>query len=119
MSETPKRRRVIKPGRQAEYRNGVSVSQSRLWDIFAEARILAKEASGDLTVRELYKRPASPAYHQPPGTLSIKLGYFDANGSKVAETHHFELLDGSIGASHRREPKLVVHNGVLYYFPDH
>ena len=52
----------------------------------------------------LAEHPPSPTYHQPKGTKSQKIGYFDRNGIKVAEVHQYLLPDGSIGASGIPDP---------------
>jgi hypothetical protein len=33
----------------------------------------------------------------------------------VAEVHYYERPDGSIGASGQRDPKEIVHEGILFF----
>lgn len=61
--------------------------------------------------------PPNPRYHQPPGTLSQRVEYWESTGNslrKVAIVHQYLLPDGTLGASGLPDPKRVLHDGVIF-----
>ena len=119
MARSPRRRGHIKPGDIARQRKvarkGVAVTAQELFRIFDQSKILQRVKAGELTERVLRSGPAAPEYGQPPGTESRYVGYIDRAGEKLAEAHYFRCPDGSIGASGRIDPKIVLHQGTLYF----
>jgi hypothetical protein len=40
--------------------------------------------------------------------------YFDRHGRRIAVVHRYVRPDGSLGGRGRNDPKLLLHNGVIY-----
>ena len=123
MSSDPskRRRRIFKPGILARRKSSPNPYQAatayQLRRIFADAEILKKAASGELTAVVEEEHPAAPEYNQDEGTMSQLLVYYDKSGSAVAEAHQFLKKDGSLGASGQPDPKMVVQGGIQYHLP--
>ena len=56
----------------------------------------------------------SPTSNQKPGTKSQILAYLGEHGIEIARAHRYLLPDGSLGGSHKPDPKHILHEGVLY-----
>jgi hypothetical protein len=84
--------------------------------VFNEGRFWVKAQRGELRQKILKSRvPVPPAAHEPRGTLSQYIAYIDADGDEVARVHQYLRPDGTLGASGRPDPKLVIAGGVVYY----
>ena len=57
------------------------------------------------------KHPSPPRADEPICTRSQIIAYLDAEGRRVAVVHQFVRQDGSIGASGRPDPKMLLHEG--------
>jgi hypothetical protein len=91
-------------------------TEGELRALFATARILQREADGELH-RVVVSR----------GEFNVKLDdeddyvqtvitdFLDSHREQHARTHHYERRDGSIAASGLLDPKRVLYNGQLYY----
>ena len=96
------------------------VDERKLRELFNDPetnRILRMQTSHEVTVRE---EPATAG--QVAGTMSfIKdwYGYDETRGESffVATVHYYKRPDGSIGASGKQDPKIVVVGGVRYIDP--
>ena len=51
---------------------------------------------------------------EPGGTLTIGQEYYD-NGVLIALVFHYQRPDGSIGASGKRSPKMLLIGGIIHY----
>ncbi len=51
---------------------------------------------------------------QPHGTKTQMVEYIDANGAQIALVHQYKLLDGTLGASGRPDPKKLRIGDILY-----
>ena len=62
-----------------------------------------------------------PTNGMPPCTRSQAIGFKSAQtpAQLVAVVHQYVLADGSLGASGRPDPKLLLHDGVLYQADPH
>jgi len=58
--------------------------------------------------------PNPPPHGESLCTRSQYISYVDANDEPVVEVHQYVRRDGSIGASGRPDPKLLVMGGVIY-----
>jgi hypothetical protein len=112
-----RRHRIIGPGLQAQLKTGQHVSATQLRQIYASARIEARETAGDLV-----KRPGKFVHlgkdrgEIPACSHSGRIAFRDLKNEKHAEVHCYILPDGSIGGSGLLDPKEVRYNGVLYFY---
>jgi hypothetical protein len=74
-------------------------------------RIMAGEYR-PLIVYDKHRNP--PLSFEPFCTRSQRVAYYDTRGDKIVEVHRYLRQDGTIGASGQADPKLLLHNGVLY-----
>src|SRR5258707_1282052 len=51
----------------------------------------------------------------PSGTRSQLVAYYNSAGTKIAIVHQYLKPDGTLGASGRPDPKLLLHRKVLYF----
>src|SRR2546430_901633 len=58
--------------------------------------------------------PSPPLAFVPDCTRSQLVAYVDAVGTTIALVHQYLKPDGTLGASGRPDPKMLLHNGVLY-----
>jgi hypothetical protein len=56
----------------------------------------------------------TPKRGMPPCTRSQVIGYRRHGRELVAVVHQYVLASGRLGASGRPDPKLLLHDGVLY-----
>ena len=90
------------------------VSATELRRIFNELRLAEAVAAGKLSIRlRKDKDPSPPAASEPLCTRSQAVAYLDDQGSRVAVVHQFLRQDGSLGASGRPDPKMVLHRGEI------
>jgi hypothetical protein len=92
----------------------VLVPEAQLRQLFAQNRILERLALGEVREDIVRSGTPSPDSGQDAGTMSRYVAYFDRWGVLLAEAHYFLRQDGSIGASGLIDPKLVLHEGVIY-----
>jgi hypothetical protein len=91
----------------------VIVSPEELRRLFNEQRLYERALDGDLqVVVEASSRPRDSS-GQPSGTVSEEVSYW-SEGQIVARVHQFVLPDGSLSASGKPDPKLVVHEGTVF-----
>jgi len=84
-------------------------------EIFNREQYWEKVQRGDLYAVLLEDRiPSFIAANEPPGTRSQMISYRDKNDNEVARVHQYLRPDGTIGASHKPDPKRLLFNGVLY-----
>jgi hypothetical protein len=82
------------------------------------AEILPRIEAGEVKEVILSENPASPAFGQPPGTLSQMVAYLEARDGRIrqlARAHRYLRPDGTLGGSGKRlpDPKEVLHEGKL------
>ena len=68
---------------------------------------------GKFMIRKIKDRHPAPRF-LPFCTRSQMLVYLDRRGEKVAEVHQYLQPDETLGASGKPDPKMLVHDGVLY-----
>jgi hypothetical protein len=61
-----------------------------------------------------YSQPTPMETREPGGTLTIGQEYYD-NGVLIALVFHYQRPDGSIGASGKRSPKMLLIGGIIHY----
>ena len=90
------------------------IPASHLRRIFNERRLTEAVEAGELTIQMKRDRhPSPPRADEPICTRSQAIAYLDAEGRTVAVVHQFTRQDGSIGASGRPDPKLLLHEGEI------
>jgi hypothetical protein len=116
MSGPPHRRRSrpFKPGQQALQLKARTVSDEQLRQLFVDARILERVQNGELVEHVIKENTPAPESNQSEGTKSQYIAYRDKAGKTIAEAHRFLRKDGSLGASHKADPKMVLHEGTIY-----
>lgn len=82
--------------------------------MFNDGAYVERAKSGELSEKVLAQNNASSKAHQPPGTISQLIAYFDAKGREVARAHRYLRRDGTLGASGKPDPKKVFKDGKLY-----
>ena len=90
------------------------VSEEEIRRLFADAKIMERVQAGELVEIELDKRTPSPDYGQEEGTLSQYIAYRTKDGKTIAEVHQYLRKDSSLGGSHKPDPKMLLHGGVVY-----
>ncbi len=91
------------------------VSARVLRQIFNEGQCWEQIQQGLLQpILRADKHPSSPRASEPICTRSQYIIYVNTDGQKVAEVHQYLRADGSIGASGRPDPKLLMVDGVIY-----
>ena len=92
----------------------VRISERDLQNKFNHGEGGLRDRMDELEILCDYDEPASPSSKQDPGTRS-KLFKFRENGITVMALHFFLKVDGSLGASGKFDPKILMVNGILYY----
>jgi hypothetical protein len=107
----PRKPRHFKPGKLAKQQKGLPVTAARLREIYHEARIEQRAATGELTTEERYNKHLDPPLEfEPRCTCSIRQAFLQKDGKTVAEVHFYRRPNGSIAASGLLDPKEVFHN---------
>ena len=83
--------------------------------LFSEGGYEEKLRTGELTAKlKRDSHPSPPRAFLPTCTRSQILVYLDRSSRMVAVVHQYLRPDGTLGASGRRDPKALRHEGVLY-----
>lgn len=83
--------------------------------LFSSCRILERIDRAELRPFVDTSREVPTNHHEPEGTLSQLLHIYDvADNAKVAIMHQYLRPDGTIGASGRPDPKMLVVDGVMH-----
>lgn len=82
-------------------------NQRRLWND-AQSGKLAQHVVKD-------RHPSSPLANEPVCTRSQLVRYADQHGTTVALVHQYLRQDGSLGASGRPDPKLLIDGGEVLH----
>jgi hypothetical protein len=94
----------------------VYVSAQQLRKLFNEGQYAQRARRGEfrrVTIRDKRADPIKTG--EPRGTKSQMIAYIDANGNQVALVHQYLRPDGTFGGrGHRPDPKIILHDGVLY-----
>jgi hypothetical protein len=90
------------------------VVASELRRLFNEGRYYERVLSGELAERIRMDKPTKGTLHTPVGTRSQSVEYYDQEGQRVAVVHQYLLPDGTLGASGRPDPKMLLVGNVLY-----
>ena len=93
-----------------------SASDWELRGMFNDGEFWKKAKCGDL-IQNIVKEnhPSAPLAPVPYCTRSQLISYHDKSGRKVAIVHQYLKPDGTIGASGKPDPKMILHNGVRYH----
>lgn len=84
--------------------------------IFNEGRYWERALSGEFQMkRRRNSHPSPEKSGEPFCTLSQIIAYYDADNQRIANVHQYLRPDGTIGGSHRPDPKAVVIGDTLYY----
>ena len=86
------------------------VSPTILRAAFAQGQIEVRISSGELApiVAKSHHLENPAARGEPHCTHSQYVNYFDARGQRIVGVHRYLRPDGSIGASGKEDPKLLV-----------
>ena len=115
-ASSPKRKRVLKPGPIASRRLGQPATSELLRMLFNQAGIPERARRNELTIKIAEDRhPSPPLANEPICTRSQIIAYYNQDGVKVAAAHQYLRPDGTIGLSGKPDPKLMLHNGILYF----
>jgi hypothetical protein len=91
------------------------VSPAFLRKLFNDSDLWHRSMIGDLhTVKIADGHPSPSQSGEPFCTRSQLLAYIDAEGNELAQVHQYLLENGTIGASGRPDPKLMLHEGTVY-----
>lgn len=93
------------------------VSPEELRRLFNELQLWDLVEGGLLHEVVFYHGTPRQEVHEPFGTDSQGVRYYNHWMQEVAEVHQYLRPDGSIGASGLPDPKRVVEGGVIYATP--
>ncbi len=83
--------------------------------VFNRERYWERAKGGELTsVLMKDRHPSLSKAKEPFCTKSQMVSYRDGAGNEVVRVHQYLRPDGTLGASGRPDPKLLLMNGVLY-----
>src|SRR5262245_53718241 len=118
MSNSPRRRRPLKPGPAAQRLkpNTKPDTPDVLRALFRRNDIVGKLDRRELTLEILRENPPDPKYGQPEGTVSQMVAFFTPGGIMVARAHRFVRPppDGPT----QYDPKMVLDGHTVYYIPE-
>lgn len=89
-------------------------SASELQRLFNAGRYYERVLDGELVARIRIDRDAPERDYLPVGTRSQTVQYFAQDGQRVAVVHQYLLPDGTLGASGKPDPKMLLVGNVLY-----
>jgi hypothetical protein len=78
---------------------------------------MEKVQSGELVPHLLREGDPPPDAGQDEGTKSQYIAYRTREGKTIAEVHQYLRKDKTLGASGKPDPKMVLHEGVVYRVP--
>jgi hypothetical protein len=83
--------------------------------MFNEGRYLERARAGEFTERIIADRhPSKPKANEPFCTRSQMVSYVSRLGHEVVRFHRYLRTDGTLGASGRPDPKVILYNLVQY-----
>jgi hypothetical protein len=91
----------------------VSVPEAEIQARF-NRRYLAAFRRGDLTHHIQRSGLADPTANQPPGTRSEMWWLYERDGTKIALVHVYVKPDGTLGASGKPDPKVLILGDTRY-----
>ena len=91
------------------------VSKLEIRDIFNNEGYLDRVSNGEYTEKLLYNRHRNPPLSfLPICTRSQRIAYYEGD-TKIAEVHQYLQPDSTIGASGKPDPKVLLHDGIVYH----
>lgn len=90
------------------------VCEDELQRIFNDGRYYERMRAGELRAHIVRERHCRRGDRRIRNTMSQTVEYRDRFGGLIARVHQFRRRDGSSGASGRPDPKVLLHEGVLY-----
>lgn len=91
------------------------VTATWLRELFTETDLWYRSVIGELhTVKIADGHPSPSQSGEPFCTRSQRLVYVDRDGRAIAQVHQYLRQDGTIGASGKPDPKLILHEGTVY-----
>ncbi|MEX2237538.1 MAG: hypothetical protein WEB00_08390 [Dehalococcoidia bacterium] len=91
-----------------------TVAAAELRRMFNEGGFLQRVETGELLERLLYEGRPSEESGETSDARSQVLEYVDSAGERIAVVHQYLRPDGTLGASGRPDPKLLVLESVVY-----
>ena len=83
--------------------------------MFNEGKYLERARAGEFAERIIADRhPSKPKANEPFCTRSQMVSYIDRAGREVVRFHRYLRTDGTLGASGKPDPKVILHNLVQY-----
>jgi hypothetical protein len=83
--------------------------------MFNEGRYWERVQEGELVgYPQGNRHPSPPPAFEPYCTVSQSVHYYTRQLKKVAVVHQYLRPDGSLGASHRPDPKAIIVGDVMY-----
>jgi hypothetical protein len=90
------------------------VSKDLLRGMFNEDRYCERMLEGEFQARIVAQNRKRRGDSRVRNTLSQTVEYWDKFGNLIARVHQYRKRDGSLGGSGRPDPKMQLHEGVLY-----
>ena len=90
------------------------VGEDELRRMFNEGRYFERMQAGEFRAVIVAQNPRKRGDRQARRTMSQTVEYWDKYGNKIARVHQYRKRDGTLGGSGRPDPKVLVHEGVLY-----
>lgn len=94
------------------------VTDDELREMFNSGQYFERMLAGEFRAEVVSQNAPRRSNNQPRGTRSQLVDYYDHDYVRVARVHQYRLPDGSIGGSGRPDPKLLLHEGMLYILDD-
>ena len=91
----------------------IRVSEWRMRRRFNRGRYYERLLAGELTSRMHQTHPSRTKANEPFCTYTQEVFYIDA-GTEVARVHQYLRPDGTLGASGKPDPKMLVESGMMY-----
>lgn len=91
------------------------VSPTELRRMFNEGKYLERAQAREFSERIIADRhPSKPKANEPFCTRSQMVSYIDRGGREVVRFHRYLRTDGTLGASGKPDPKVILYNLVQY-----
>ena len=91
------------------------VSEVEVRRIFNENRYFERMQEGEFRSRIVKQNRRRGGDRRVRNAMSQTVEFFDMQGRRVALVHQYRMKDGRMGGSGKPDPKVVVHEGVIYF----
>lgn len=94
------------------------VSEVELRRIFNENRYFERMQEGELHSYIVKQNRRRGGDRRVRNAMSQTVEYRDQHGRRVAIVHQYRLKDGRLGGSGKPDPKVVVHEEIVYFLEE-